>query len=806
MTIAEELITIYDADLEGSRIDESPFSTSTTDNWVARLGGLPGYIRGVCRGIMRSGHSFEDALPIAIGVMRTWAAGGPTFGHKSHATPATIAKAQSALAQWEAMKAASHRSIELSVRSTPGPSGQPVPSGQLQTAGGVNAAVGAYSVGHPFHGNQHTGPIVQPHQQKKQQPKGHAKASASASKTASATASATAKATAAGQTPAPGAVNAETPVHFISPPGAPKKTSSGGTGGGGKGGGGKGGGGTGAGRTPTAGSSQAQLVAAVGTAQTAYTQARDRATSAAHSLAQTQAQATQNISFAQAKQANTMSAATNLAEKNALAAVTLAAAGTIQQATDAHNTAQDALNAATKNLELAMKAAGYRHDPENLEFRDFVGEGGTSGASYFLPAGVSPMQAKKVMTTEVMGPHRFVGNDLEHCSKCRKPITHPSHRVPNSTPTSKMATLPKSPIIRSSAGGTGWLPGWHWYQGANLMKCEVCGKPITDPTHRLKEGRGDGALKAKIDEAGPPIQPIPPVPRQAPGLTRAATQALTEGDDGSEALRTAYAAHKRNVALVEAPLTSAIQAHFAEQRRATLNRLLGKRGGRMLKRAFAELTPESIEAELAVPELAAAVEPVAEVFDSGFWADKLKNVIEPHLGTAAALAGGAVRSQISVPGGDDTRSTTEVGSAMSRRAAAAAQTITNTTAKQIAGAVQAGVARGETRDEIGSRVNEVFDEAQRVRSEQIARTSAWGGYNESLLTYAQHLPDGIVGSKTWAASDEDTTRPDHRAANGQQQPLDQPFTVGGAAVQYPGDPSAPQSEWVNEGCSIVLSP
>lgn len=90
------------------RIDESPFSASTTDNWVARLGGLPPYIRGVTRGLMKNGHDFREALQIAIGVMGRWAAGGETWGHKSHATPATRAKAAAALAQWEAMKAAAH--------------------------------------------------------------------------------------------------------------------------------------------------------------------------------------------------------------------------------------------------------------------------------------------------------------------------------------------------------------------------------------------------------------------------------------------------------------------------------------------------------------------------------------------------------------------------------------------------------------------------------------------------------------------------------------------------------------------------
>ena len=82
---------------------EAPFSTSKTDNWVARAGGLPPYVRKLARGIMKSGgHDLSSAISIAIERIKVWAAGGGKVNAK------TRAEAAKALAQWEKAKAKSH--------------------------------------------------------------------------------------------------------------------------------------------------------------------------------------------------------------------------------------------------------------------------------------------------------------------------------------------------------------------------------------------------------------------------------------------------------------------------------------------------------------------------------------------------------------------------------------------------------------------------------------------------------------------------------------------------------------------------
>lgn len=77
-------------------------------NWVTKAGkgtatgGLPAYVRAIAQAQMRNGVSEQDAIRLAVGVVRDWANG------KGHVTEATRQRARKALAEWEALKAKSH--------------------------------------------------------------------------------------------------------------------------------------------------------------------------------------------------------------------------------------------------------------------------------------------------------------------------------------------------------------------------------------------------------------------------------------------------------------------------------------------------------------------------------------------------------------------------------------------------------------------------------------------------------------------------------------------------------------------------
>lgn len=54
--------------------------------------------------------------------------------------------------------------------------------------------------------------------------------------------------------------------------------------------------------------------------------------------------------------------------------------------------------------------------------------------------------------------------------------------------------------------------------------------------------------------------------------------------------------------------------------------------------------------------------------------------------------------------------------------------------------------------------------------------------------------------KRWVATADDRTRPEHADADGQEVPNDEPFTVGGEKMMYPGDISYGASAWNTVNC------
>ena len=755
-------VTIADLDL---RIDESPFSASTTDNWVARLGGLPPYIRGVARGIMKNGHSFEDALPIAIGIMRTWARGGPTYGHKSHATPATMAKASKALAQWEAMKGAAHSGaskrgvIELSYARAQ--------SGSVGGAGQPTA--GAVASGHKFWGNQHTGSLG------KQQ-----KANAAAAKKNNGLAGSkqpSAAATSAGISAGVAQVNAAQPS-----------------------------------------SAQNQVSSALNS----YNDEQATVEKDTNNLTAQEAQAKANIAYASARQPIVYNKNPNLNEagQSAANAAQAAKVANVTATTQAQLTQTQANNAVDSQrlkeaqvaLMGAMKAAGFRSEDEwPVELRDaFVGEMGSSGASNFLPAGPSAKQDSRIKKRlkapqnypsdrdpeKISTTHWFEGENPQNCEKCHEPMTSPVHEHvdPHGSliQDTATATITKTKTLRADGGEdltAPEIPGspWHAFEGLDLMHCDVCHGAIQETQHTKGSGNGTNVQEAAESAPGVPEIEVPPDTAAVPTGFRAAS--VVE----------AHEINLKNVSLVEGPLGDALKSHFDEQKRSTINRLLGKRGGRMLKRA-AQTREELGDGE----EL--NLDP-SDVFDQSFWAGKTAAVLEPHLQTAASLAHSSVKEQVGAPKTVlDELGLQAVSADMSSRAHEAARAVTSTTSHELTAALQQGVARGETRLELRARLEHVFELAESARAEQIARTQVTGGYNQAGLTYARHLPEGLVGSKVWLARQDEETRPEHRMANGQPQHLDKPFVAGGVHLDYPGDTRAPLDEWINCRCSQAFLP
>jgi hypothetical protein len=64
---------------------------------------------------------------------------------------------------------------------------------------------------------------------------------------------------------------------------------------------------------------------------------------------------------------------------------------------------------------------------------------------------------------------------------------------------------------------------------------------------------------------------------------------------------------------------------------------------------------------------------------------------------------------------------------------------------------------------------------------------------------------GLTLQKEWLATGDSHTRFTHMEADGQTVGMDEPFIVGGAELQYPGDPDGPSQEVVGCRCTQVYS-
>lgn len=131
---------------------------------------------------------------------------------------------------------------------------------------------------------------------------------------------------------------------------------------------------------------------------------------------------------------------------------------------------------------------------------------------------------------------------------------------------------------------------------------------------------------------------------------------------------------------------------------------------------------------------------------------------------------------------------------------------------EIRTALTEGIDAGEDAATLAVRVREHLDmgleggrDAWNTRAMRIARTETTGAYNAATVEAARIEQDatGQVMHKVWVATTDARTRDSHFAADGQRVGLDEPFSVGGHRLRYPGDPQAPASESVNCRCTVL---
>jgi hypothetical protein len=121
-------------------------------------------------------------------------------------------------------------------------------------------------------------------------------------------------------------------------------------------------------------------------------------------------------------------------------------------------------------------------------------------------------------------------------------------------------------------------------------------------------------------------------------------------------------------------------------------------------------------------------------------------------------------------------------------------------------AIADGLAAGEEMPKIAARVRDAAGVTE-PRARVIARTESHGARNTvnaaSVRRVAIAFGSANAFARRWQAANDERTRETHRDADGQTVALNEPFTVGRASLDFPGDPSGPPQETINCRCTTI---
>jgi len=124
--------------------------------------------------------------------------------------------------------------------------------------------------------------------------------------------------------------------------------------------------------------------------------------------------------------------------------------------------------------------------------------------------------------------------------------------------------------------------------------------------------------------------------------------------------------------------------------------------------------------------------------------------------------------------------------------------VNETSNNEIMDILAADRANGLSIPDMVKHIEGYFDVNAKSRAETIARTQVIGVNNYAdVETYKVNG----VEKKEWLSTGDDRTRDSHAAADGQIVGVNDPFIVGGAKLQYPGDPDGPAEEVCSCRCT-----
>lgn len=124
--------------------------------------------------------------------------------------------------------------------------------------------------------------------------------------------------------------------------------------------------------------------------------------------------------------------------------------------------------------------------------------------------------------------------------------------------------------------------------------------------------------------------------------------------------------------------------------------------------------------------------------------------------------------------------------------------------KQIAKNVTSGILLGKSIKQMADDLQSRVITMNRNSAIRAARTAVTGAQNAGRMdTYHAAEQKGIKLQKKWLATLDARTRHEHRLLDGQKAAVNEPFTVDGYEIRFPGDPTAEAYLTYNCRCTMV---
>ncbi len=122
--------------------------------------------------------------------------------------------------------------------------------------------------------------------------------------------------------------------------------------------------------------------------------------------------------------------------------------------------------------------------------------------------------------------------------------------------------------------------------------------------------------------------------------------------------------------------------------------------------------------------------------------------------------------------------------------------VNETTFKKLQDAFSDSLEQEEGREGLINRIEDTYDGFRGKRAPTIARTEV---HNATQYGTMQGYKQAGLSIKIWVAVVDDHTRESHLSIDGEERPIDRPFSNG---LMFPGDPSAGPEEVINCRCVI----